>query len=180
MFDQTVADLVGRRISSVVYWDLPPFDDEPSDWDYGTWHHVVMGIELETDRGPVSLRWTDTFWPYGIEAFFTPMPELLRDGCTKRDVTAAERLDIALGGPIRAASTHWERFNLENPWPGQEATFDVPLGIRLDFDSGSVWVIIGIPQPPDMSDVFTPGDELMVVFEPARVREIGFPEDFVA
>ena len=40
--DATIAGLVGRRIDSIAYWGLSPFDDcvlEP--WDYGMWHHAI-------------------------------------------------------------------------------------------------------------------------------------------
>jgi hypothetical protein len=60
----------------------------------------------------------------------------------------------------------------------EEAPIDVPLGIRLDFDAGSVWSVVGIPQPPTMHEVFVPGDEILIIFAADRVRQIGFPDDF--
>lgn len=178
--DATIAGLVGRRIDSIAYWGLPPFDDgvlEP--WDHGMWHHAVMGVEFGTDRGPVSLLGTDTFWLRSVEPFLSPAAELLSEECIRRDVTAVERWAIAREGPIRAATIRWERFRPETPWPSSEPPYDVPVGFRLDFDSGSVWMVPLVPMSPDKSDVFLPGDELMVVFDPARLREIGFTDDFV-
>jgi hypothetical protein len=179
--EATIAGLVGRRIDSIAYWGLPPFDDgvqEP--WDYGTWHHAVMGVEFGTDRGPVSLLGTDTFWLRGVEPFLCPAAELLSKECVRHDVTTVERWNIAREGPIRAASIHWERFRPENPWPSTASPYDVPVGFRLDFDSGSLWMVPVVPMSLGRSDVFIPGDELMVIFEPVRLREIGFSDDFVA
>jgi len=46
--------------------------DELNTWDYGDWHHAVMGVDLLTDRGPSCVLWTSTFHPYGVEVFPTP------------------------------------------------------------------------------------------------------------
>jgi hypothetical protein len=48
--------------------------------------------------------------------------------------------------------------------------------LRVDFAAGPVWVVAGIPQPPEMREVFIPGDEIMVVFLAERMRQIGFPD----
>lgn len=178
-FDAVVAELVSRRIESVAYWDMAAFDDQPRRWDYGNWHHAVMGVEFGTDRGPLSLTWTNTFWPYGIEAILKPMSELVSDTCEHWDVSTVPPWDVLCGSQIRAATTHWERFTHEGSWPEGASSFDVPLGIRLDCEGGTAWVIVGIPQAPDMHDVFVPGDEIMVVFAQDRLRQIGFPQEFV-
>jgi hypothetical protein len=72
LWEGKAARLVGRRILDVTYWDLYGFG-RPRSWNYGDWHHAVMGVELETDAGPVSLVWTNTFFPYGLEVFYEPM-----------------------------------------------------------------------------------------------------------
>jgi hypothetical protein len=178
--EATIADLVGRRIDSIAYWGLPPFDDGMEEqWDYGTWHHAVMGVEFGTDRGPVSLRGTDAFWLRGVEPLRRPMSELLSDDCVRRDVTTDERWAIAREAPVRTASVRWESFKREEPRPTGEPPYDVPVGLRLGFDLGVIWMIPFVPMSPDMSRVFIPGDELMVVFDPARLREIGFADDAV-
>lgn len=74
------AELVGRRIAAVEYWDIHNYGDEPRTWDYGDWHHAVMGVELVTDAGPRSVLWTDTFYPYGVEVFADPIGMHLRLG----------------------------------------------------------------------------------------------------
>ena len=48
--------LAGRRIRGVTYWDVYNYSDEPRSWDFGDWHHAVMGVELLTDQGPVNAR----------------------------------------------------------------------------------------------------------------------------
>ena len=52
----------------------------------------------------------------------------------------------------------------------------VPVALRIDFSAGPVWMVAGIPQAPEMREVFVPGDEIMVVFTAERMRQIGFPD----
>src|SRR5262249_7024246 len=44
-YDMRAAALVGRRVLHVRYWDVHNFADEPARWDYGDWHHAVMGVD---------------------------------------------------------------------------------------------------------------------------------------
>ena len=37
-------------------------------------------------------------------------------------------------------------------------------------------MVAGIPQAPEMREVFVPGDEIMLVFTVERMRQIGFPD----
>jgi hypothetical protein len=53
---------------------------------------------------------------------------------------------------------------------------DIPVALRVDFAAGPVWMVAGIPQYPEMREVFVPGDEIMVVFTAERMRQIGFPD----
>lgn len=137
-----------------------------------------VGVEFETDRGPVSLTWTDTFWPYGIEAIPEPLSPRIHVGGEQWDVSSAPPWGAILESPIRAASTYWETFTIQGAGRNQPSAFEVPLGIQLDFDGGSAWAIAAIPQEPDMRDVFVPGDEIMVVFSKDRLRQFGFPVEF--
>jgi hypothetical protein len=42
-------------------------------------------------------------------------------------------------------------------------------------------MVAGIPQAPQMQEVFIPGDKIMVVFTTDRMRRIGFPDsEFLA
>jgi hypothetical protein len=71
LYESRAAELVGRRVLEVAYWDVHNFADEPRTWDYGDWHHAVMGVDLLTDGGPSCVLWTDTFFAYGVEVFPT-------------------------------------------------------------------------------------------------------------
>ncbi len=79
-FERRIADLVGRLITGVRYWDVHNFADDPRIWDYGDWHHAVMGVELKTDAGPGSILLTRNFFPYGVEVFDEPIEQHLRLG----------------------------------------------------------------------------------------------------
>lgn len=62
-FEGKLRDLHDRRLTMVDYWDVHNFGPEPASWDHGDWHHAVMGVQLGTDVGPVTVTWTSTFIP---------------------------------------------------------------------------------------------------------------------
>ena len=174
--------LVGCRICSVTYWDVYNYSDEPRSWDFGDWHHAVMGVELLTDQGPVTVIWTDTFFPYGVEAFpesisrhlflgeYGPQGWPVSDNLYWRERS---------GSPITSVSTFWETIHVGPGICGgvvvsEAETHEVPVALRLDFAAGPVWMVAGIPQWPNVESVFIPGDEILVVFSSARMRKIGF------
>jgi hypothetical protein len=85
-----------------------------------------------------------------------------------------------LGSPIRGAVCHWERLQIG---PSRRAdgsiaapaySVDVPVALRLDFTAAAVWFVAGIPQLPDPRRVFSPGDEIIVVFSGEKIRDMGF------
>ncbi|WP_340682747.1 hypothetical protein LCL61_29335 [Amycolatopsis coloradensis] len=51
---------------------------------------------------------------------------------------------------------------------------DVPLAVRLDFAAGAVWFVAAMPEPPEWRRVFVGGDEIMVVFSPEKMLDMGF------
>lgn len=185
-YKRMMSALVGQRILSVTYWDVHNFDDGPRTWDYGDWHHAVMGVELVTDRGPVSVVWTDTFFPYGIEVFPEPISNHLGLGSEGPEGWPVETHDhwrSRVGSPFLGTAIFWERIDVgparrssDNVIVGGAESYQVPVALRLDFEAGPLWMVAGMPQWPDVEKVFVPADEIMVVFSPERMRTIGFPE----
>jgi hypothetical protein len=182
------AALEGRQVLEVVYWDVRNFADEPRTWDYGDWHHAVMGVDLLTDGGPSSVLWTDTFFPYGVEVFPTRLSEHFvagDDGPESWSVSGSDRWRSRLRSRVENVQTFWERFTIGPAYVGNARVadshqVDVPVALRLDFAAGPVWMVAGIPQLPEMHEVFVPGDEIMVVFTADRMRQMGFPDsDFL-
>ncbi len=184
-FEKTVSALQGRRLTTVDYWDVHNFGPEPPDWDYGDWHHAVMGVQLGTDRGPVTVTWTSTFYPYGVEVFDEPIERHIGSGeegpervGPKGDGPGA--WGPRLGSRIRGTACQWERLDIG---PGRRAdgtvaraaySVELPIAVRLDFDAGPVWFVAAIPQFPDTRRVFIPGDEIMVVFSREKLHDMGF------
>jgi hypothetical protein len=129
--------------------------------------------------------WTNTFFPYGVEVFLSPASEHLslgEQGPQSWSASERPRWRPLLGQPIRQVTTWWERLSLG---PGTVSSgqvvstardVDLPVAIRLDLDSGTVWLVAAIPQWPNMREVFIPGDEIMVVFTGDRMREIGLSD----
>lgn len=183
IFEARVQSLVGRRVLAVDYWDIHDFGSEPSRWDYEVWHHAVIGVQFSTDAGPVTVTWTNTFHPYGVEVFDDPIERHLVLG-----EIGPERIGpdgdscwaSFLDRPVRHATTWWDRLELgpstlssgEIVEPAR--CVEIPTALRLDFDAGPVWLVAAIPQASSMKDVFIPGDEIMVVFESEKIRDMGF------
>jgi hypothetical protein len=182
--DSKAAALVGRRVLEVKYWDVHNFADEPRTWDYGDWQHAVMGVELLTERGPSCVLWTSTFYPYGVEVFQTPMSEHISNGeCGPEcwGVRGSDRWRGRLNSPVTNVQTFWEHFTVGPAHVGNVRVsdpyeVDVPVALRIDFAARPAWMVAGIPQGPEMREVFVPGDEIMVVFTVERMRQIGFPD----
>lgn len=172
-FEGKLHDLRGRRISAVHYWDVHNFSDEPAPWDYGDWHHAVMGVELTTDRGPACVVWSATFYPYGVEVFHGPITDeigLSEEGPERVGPDPADPGPWAgrLNSPVRDTTVHWERMETRSE------VVDLPWAFRLDFDAGPVWFLAAMPQFPDTRRMFVPADEIVVVFSRETLREFGF------
>jgi hypothetical protein len=50
------------------------------------------------------------------------------------------------------------------------------LSKRIDFAAAPVGMVAGVPQAPEMTEVFIPRDEIMVVFTAEKMRDIGFKD----
>ncbi|QHT54730.1 hypothetical protein GXP71_00515 [Cellulomonas sp. H30R-01] len=182
-YDRKTAALVGLRIEAVEYWDIHLYG-EPREWDHGDWHHAVMGVGLTTSTGPVSVLWTNTFYPHGVEVFPDPMTSFLRQdeyGPENWSVTDHPEWRARTGQPITAATTHWEQIELG---PGRNGygriveparTVSVPVALRLDFAAGPVWFIAGIPQQDDTPAI--PDDEIVIAFTTDVMLRFGYPAD---
>ncbi|MCA2217659.1 hypothetical protein [Jidongwangia harbinensis] len=184
-FEAKLTDLRGRCLTAVEYWDVHNFASEPAEWDYGDWHHAVMGIQLRTDQGPVTLTWTAAFYPYGVEVFHDPITDhlVLGEDGPQRVGPSDDPPGVwapYLGSTIRGGAFHWERFEIgpsrraDGIIVGAAYTVDVPTALRVDVPAGAVWFVAAIPQFPQMQRVFVPGDEIMVVFAADKMREMGF------
>ena len=181
--DRKAAALVGARVADVAYWDIHHWGDAPREWDHGDWHHAVLGVELRTSAGPVSVVWTSTFYPYGVEVVCSePMTSLLDlrdDGPESWTVTEHPEWRPRAGTEVLAADTFWERLELgpARDRHGQVVdaarTVEVPVAMRLDLETGPVWFVAGIPTEDGGADLA--GDEIMVVFTSEAMLRLGFP-----
>lgn len=185
--ERKLTDLRGRCLTAVDYWDVHNYGPEAAHWDYGDWHHAVMGVQLSTDQGPATITWTDTFYPYGIEVFHDPIAEhlVLAENGPQRVGPDADRPGVwapYLGSSIQGGSVHWEQLRIglaqraDGTIVAPAHTVDVPIALRLDFRSGAVWFVAAMPQFPEMRRVFIPGDEIMVVFSADKMRDMGLDD----
>jgi hypothetical protein len=172
-YDRKTASLVGLRVEAVEYWDIYNFSDEPREWDYGHWHHAVMGVGLQTSAGPFSVLWTNTFYEYGVEVFPDPMTSFLQQGEHAPEswsVTDHAQWRSRAGQPVTAVATHWERIG---PQIRFKTATEVPTALRLDFAAGPVWFIAGMPN--EDGDLFIPADEIAVAFTTEAMLGFGYP-----
>jgi hypothetical protein len=183
-YEASARRLIGHHITAVRYWDIHDFSAVEREWDYGDWHHAVMGVELNTESGPCCVLWTNTFFPYGAEVFLEPITDHLLLGEEGPESWPADHnahWQARLGSPIRDVTVWWTELNLgpatrpngEVVEPAREV--GVPVALRFDFEVGPVWFVAGIPKWPDTREVFIPGDEIMIVFTGKRMVEMGFP-----
>ena len=167
------------------YWDIHNFGPEPAQWDYGDWHHAVMGVGLGTDRGPVAVTWTNTFHTYGVDVFHDRIEDhldLWEEGPERigPQGESGSFWDRCLGTPVHRTASHWVRVELGRWADGTVVesahVVHVPAAIRLDFAAGAVWFVAAIPQLPDMRRAVQLGDEIMVVFSREKLRDMGFDD----
>lgn len=155
-----------------------------AEWDFGDWHHAVMGVQLTTDAGPVTVIWTATFFPYGVEVFPQPIDRHVNQEGTQRVGPSTDsRWTAMLGQPVRDTRVSWSRFAIgpavrsDGQVIGPPHAVDVPTALRLDFAGGPVWFVAGMPQfPEDPERVFIPGDEIVVVFTASKMRQMGYTD----
>ncbi|MFI7659735.1 hypothetical protein ACIBTW_12705 [Micromonospora parva] len=179
-FERRVDALRGLRVLAVDYWDLRTSGPEP-DWDHGDWHRAVLGVQLTTAAGPVTVTWDATFQPYGVEVFSEPVARHLDPDESQRvGPGAGSRWDAFLGQSIRAATGRWDTltFGPATTWDGQvvapKRDVHLPTALRLDFEAGPVWFVAGMPRSPEGDEILIPGDEIIVVFTAAMMRAMGY------
>ncbi|MEV6924702.1 hypothetical protein AB0M46_09355 [Dactylosporangium sp. NPDC051485] len=161
---------------SIDYWDVLCLGLDP-EWDFGDWHHAVLGAQLTTDSGPVTVTCTATFDPCGVEVLLEPIARHLQEGGSQRVGPGADsRWKAFLGQPVRDARVRWDRFTIGPTTRSNGAVVDadIPTALRLDFDGGPVWFVAGTPQFREPYNVFIPGDQIVVVFAASKMRQMGY------
>ena len=130
---------------------------EPAEakWDYGDWHHAVMGVQLGTDEGPATVIWTAAFFSYGVEVFLGPIDEqFVGEGVPYRvgpDVSMGSPRAERIGSRISGTALHWTQVevgpavNSDGRVVGSAYSVKVPTVLRLDFAGGPVWFKAAMP-----------------------------------
>lgn len=168
-FDREVERLVGCTVRAVHYWDVQTPPPDVARWDFGDWHLAVMGVELDTDRGPVTITWTNRFERYGVEVFHEPIENHLvlgPDGPERVGPNGPDPWSPILGGPVRQAVVTWD---LADARPSTE----LPTSVRLGFDAGSVRFVAAYPPGAPGGSAFVGGDEILVVFSDQAMHDLG-------
>lgn len=187
--ERVVSGLVGERLVGVSYTDVGSEVPWLVEWDFGDWHHAVMGVELMLASGPVTITWTNTFYTYGVEAARVPLASYLRPDCDAEtwDVGHHARWVGRVGTSISAASLCWMRVDVgpahragDGERVGDGYSVDVPVGLRVEFavaDSSPVWFLAAMPNLSEPDKAFIGGDEIMVLFAADKLKRLGFPND---
>jgi hypothetical protein len=182
VFEAKAAGVEGRRLLSVDYWDV--LEPAEAEWDHGDWHHAVMGVQLGTDQGPVTVIWTAAFFAYGVEVFLGPIEEhLVAEGGPHRvgpDINVESPWAGRIGSLITGSALHWTHVRVggavraDGQVVGQTYEAEVPTVLRLDLAAGPVWFVAAVPRSPEMQDFIILGDEIIVVFSAETMRSLGF------
>jgi hypothetical protein len=117
--------------------------------------------ELGTDLGPVTVTWTDTFHPYGVEVLDEPIEYRGTAGGegpqrVGPDGDGMRAWSSCLGSPIRQAECEWERMRFgptrraDGSVAGPAYTIDVPVAVRVAFPATTVWFVAGTPLWPGL------------------------------
>jgi hypothetical protein len=163
-YEAVAGQLVGRRIGKATYYGLHDYNERTEDWDYGDWHHPVMGVELTMmDAEVYSAVWGSSFTHYGLEIFPSPMSAHLRnvgepDGPPRWDVTTHPRWVNLARRPIVGAQILWDEAI------GDLGPVQCPTAVRLDFSTGSAWLIAAAPVWPGPESFWVGSDEVIVGF----------------
>jgi hypothetical protein len=158
---------VGRRIAAVTYYDVSA--GSSGQWDFGSWHCPVMGVELVLDDGAsYSVVWDCSFGNCSLHVYASPMKEhLLVDGdgsCTWWSAQDHDRWQHLLLAPIVDSRLIWHTDLTD--W-GRTA----PAALRLTFPTGDVWFVVATHQPDDTW--WIGADEVVVAFTHEKAMQIG-------
>jgi hypothetical protein len=159
-----VDSMRGRRVIQVSYYGLYLQSEDPTAWDFGEWHHPLMGVELilEPDE-PYSIVWGSTFFKHDLEVFRDPMTKHHigigePEGPPVHDVSGHHAWAPLLAEPLIDVQVIW----LEDH-PDQTAR--IPVAVRLHFPAGDAWLVAAVPLSPDPNpDFLVTGDEVIVAF----------------
>ncbi|MEV4249133.1 hypothetical protein AB0J63_37670 [Streptosporangium canum] len=172
-YEAVVGRLVGRQIEKATYYGLHDYNEHIEDWDYGDWHHPVMGVELTMmDAGVYSAVWGSSFTHYGLEIFPSQMSVHLAhvgepDGPPRWDVTTHPRWVNLVGQPIAGAQILWDEA------VGDLGPVQCPTAVRLDFSTGSAWLIAAAPRWTSPQSFWVGTDEVVVGFSEDFARSLG-------
>ena len=158
--------LVGRRIAEVIYYGFSPGSGE---WDFGSWHCPVMGVELVLDDGAsCSLVWDSGFGNFSLHLYASPMNEHLRvegeGSCSRWIAQDHDRWKRLLAAPLIESRLIWHTDLTDR---GQAA----PAALRLTFPAGDVWIIAAMQS--QNGSWWIGADEVIVAFTREMVTQIG-------
>ncbi|MEV8374114.1 hypothetical protein AB0P21_15335 [Kribbella sp. NPDC056861] len=188
--ERVVATLVGERLVGITYSDLPAEPPWARGWDFGDWHHAVMGVNLVLESGPASITWTDTFEPYGLEVFRAPLAITF----VSQDYSHVDTWDAGnhpewrgrIGASISAASLSWLHVETGPACRVSDGVqvrdgyeVDMPVGLRLDFGAAGarpVWFVAAVPNIDEPDEAQVGWDEIMVVFAADKLRRLNFTD----
>ncbi|MEV4640460.1 hypothetical protein AB0J80_24260 [Actinoplanes sp. NPDC049548] len=167
--DAVAGSLNGRRIERIAYYGL--VSDSAEEWDFGTWHWPIMGVELVTDDGAsYSAVWDSSLGNFSLHLSASPMWQHLlspEEGgtCRRWLVQDHARWAALRAGPIVDSRLIWHPDLTDS---GATA----PAALRLTFAAGDAWIIAAMEQPGGW---WLGADEVVVAFTSDMATRIGLP-----
>lgn len=172
--------LMGQQLATVHYVGLSYDPGTEVRWDYGSWHHPEVGVELTTTSGDSFFGIWDskvthfelTFACGNIAEEWLPS----RDGTARAwDVSTHPRWLPLLASPI--AQTGVSTAEPDDP------PVRAPIAVRLANDLTEVWIAAAGPRHPPVGDPPAPDamwigfDEVVVLFDRAEALALGLTDE---
>jgi hypothetical protein len=164
LLEEHASRLLGLRLRSVRYYNIPFGLTDTPNWDHGSAHIADFGVDLITDQGTVGVTWTNDITVYGLGIVAGPLIERLSSSVQVTNVADQEPWTSLEGHEIASVKLHWVEWH----FPQQRPTS--PFALELGFaDSGGVLLVSGKWNGPN-KPIFTGGDDITVLWRNDSLR----------
>lgn len=186
-YEQRVAAVVGRCISTVRYYEIA-YEESQLYWDNGQFHSLDFGLDLKMEDGcRFKISWDSEFYQYEISLSEGSLADQLAESVAMWDVSNHPKWKPLLHNEIVDAKVYWSWVEFTT-WQKQDSLGrhlrqlfqkperrDYPQDVELVFASGGRAFFSAAQYLKDEDKLFGMSDEVTVIFsdEVAARYEVG-------
>lgn len=155
--------MIGMRLRSVRYYDIPYGMTETPGWDFEVAHVTAYGLDFVSDERTTGITWTQYGdFGHGLRLVDQPVvTTLLRGEFT--EVSGVEPWDRITGNKVTSVEVHW----IDMTVGGTE--FIGPNALTLRFANNRALVLVcGTWNGPD-KEIFPTGNDIVIIWKPGIV-----------